>query len=119
VLDMVGGRDLVLDIDAHALHHAPSRELTAGLFRTGSSLGLAPFARDKPGRVKYVISDQWPFLRRGVPACLLIDLDYPQWHTQADLPDAMSGDSMAAIEAALRPWLSRPRGKGPGGSRGS
>jgi glutaminyl-peptide cyclotransferase len=113
VLDMVGGRDLVLDIDAHVFHHAPSRELAAGLFRTGSSLGLAPFARDKPERAKYVISDQWPFLRRGVPACLLIDLDYPQWHTQADLPAAMSGDSMAAIEAALRPWLSRPRGKGP------
>jgi glutaminyl-peptide cyclotransferase len=119
VLDMVGGRDLVLDIDAHILHHAPSREFAAGLFRLGASLGLAPFAREKPERVKYVISDQWPFLRRGVPACLLIDLDYPEWHTQADLPAAMSGDSLAAIEAALKPWLSRPRATGRRNSPGS
>jgi glutaminyl-peptide cyclotransferase len=119
VLDMVGGRDMVLDVDAHAFHHAPSRRLTADLFALGTSRGLAPFARDKPGRVKYVVSDQWPFLRRGVPSCLLIDLDYPQWHTQADLPDAMSGASMAAIEAALKPWLSRPRARARRSSRGS
>ncbi len=118
-LDMVGGRDLALDIDAHVFHHEPSRELAAGLFRLGASLELAPFTREKPERVKYIVSDQWPFLRRGVPACLLIDLDYPQWHTQADLPAAMSGDSMAAIEAALKPWLSRPRARGRRSSPGS
>ncbi|OHD70231.1 MAG: hypothetical protein A2177_08780 [Spirochaetes bacterium RBG_13_68_11] len=119
VLDMVGGRDAVLDIDAHVVHHAPSRALAAGLFRLGASLDLAPFRREKPERVKYIVSDQWPFLRRGVPACLLIDLDYPEWHTQADLPAAMSGESMAAIEAALKPWLSRPRAKGRRSSPGS
>ncbi len=119
VLDMVGGRGAVLDVDAHVFHHTPSLELARGLFRLGTSLNLAPFAREKAGRVKYVISDQWPFLRRGIPACLLIDLDYPEWHTQADLPAAMSGESLAAIEAALKPWLSRPRGKGRRGSPGS
>jgi glutaminyl-peptide cyclotransferase len=119
VLDMVGGRNLALDVDAHVLHHPPSRQLTASLFALGTSLGLAPFAREKPGRVKYIVSDQWPFLRRGIPSCLLADLDYPQWHTQADLPAAMSGDAMAAIEAALKPWLSRPRAKAHRSSRGS
>lgn len=109
VLDLVGGRDLALDIDAHVFHHPPSRELAADLFRMGAARGLDPFAREKRGRVKYVVSDQWPFLRRGVPSCLLVDLDYPEWHTHADLPGAMSGRSMAAIEAALRLWLSRPR----------
>jgi len=119
VLDMVGGRDAVLDIDGHVFQDPPSFELTAGLFRLGVSLDLAPFVREKPERVKYVISDQWPFLRRRVPSCLLIDLDYPEWHTQADLPAAMSGASMAAIEAALKPWLSRPRAKARRSSPGS
>jgi len=119
VLDMVGGRDMVLDVDAHAFRHEPSRRLTAELFALGAARGLAPFVRDKPGRAKYVVSDQWPFLRRGVPSCLLIDLDYPQWHTQADRIEAMSGDSMAAIEAALKPWLSRPRAKARPSSPGS
>lgn len=119
VLDLVGGRNLALDIDAHVLHHPPSRALAAGLFRLGASHGLAPFTRGKPGRVKYVVSDQWPFLRRGVPACLLVDLDYPEWHTHADLPGAMSGASLEAIEAALQLWLSRPRASGRRSSRGS
>jgi Zn-dependent M28 family amino/carboxypeptidase len=119
VLDMVGGRDMVLDVDAHVFSHAPSRDLAAGLFRLGASLDLAPFAREKPDRVKYIISDQWPFLRRRVPACLLIDLDYPEWHTQADLPAAMAERSLAAIEAALKPWLSRPRPTGRRSSPGS
>ena len=118
-LDMVGGRDMVLDVDAHVFLHQPSLALARGVFRLGTSLDLAPFVREKPERVKYIISDQWPFLRREVPACLLIDLDYPEWHTQADLPAAMSGDSLAAIEAALKPWLSRPRAKAPRSSPGS
>ena len=80
----------------------------ADLFTLGASLDLPPFTREKPRRARYLISDQWPFLRRGVPSCLLIDLDYPEWHTQADLPEAMSGESLAAIEAVLKPWLSRP-----------
>lgn len=109
VLDMVGGRDMVLDVDAHVFRHPPSRRLTADLFTLGASLDLPPFTREKPQRLKYIVSDQWPFLRRRVPSCLLIDLDYPEWHTRSDLPEAMSGDSLASIEAALQPWLSRPR----------
>ncbi len=107
VLDMVGGRGMRLDIDAHSLRHAPSHLLTSELFGVGRELGLEPFVAGKPNRVKWIISDQWAFLRRGVPACLLIDIDYPQWHTQSDLPDAMCEESLAAIEAVLRSWLSR------------
>jgi glutaminyl-peptide cyclotransferase len=119
VLDMVGGRDMVLDIDAHVFRHPRSRRLTADLFTLGASLDLPPFTREKPQRLKYIVSDHWPFLRRGVPSCLLIDLDYPEWHTRADLPEAMSGASLAAIEAVLQPWLSRPLSSARRGSRGS
>jgi glutaminyl-peptide cyclotransferase len=106
-LDMVGGRGMVLDVDAHAFLHEPSRRLTEAVFRTGWALGLAPFTRDKPGKAKYIVSDHAPFLARGIAACLLIDIDYPEWHTQADLPEAMAGESMAAVEAALWKLLGR------------
>ncbi len=103
VLDMVGGRGMVLDIDAHILDHEPSMKLTSEIFRRAGQMGWEPFAGEKPDRVKYIISDHTPFARQGAAACILIDIDYPQWHTQADLPDAMSAASLGIIEEAL--WL--------------
>jgi hypothetical protein len=102
-LDMVGGRDMVLDIDAHILGHQPSRWLTNDFFRIGVNKGWDPFIRDKKDRLKYIVSDHLPFMRRGTAACILIDIDYPEWHTQADLPDAMSAESLGITEEAL--WL--------------
>lgn len=106
-LDMVGGKDMVLDIDAHAMAHGGSRRLTAEVFRLGRDLGYPPFVRDKAERCKYIVSDQYPFLRRGVPSCLLIDIDYPQWHTQADLPEALSEESLAVSRGVLSAFLER------------
>jgi hypothetical protein len=108
VLDMVGGKGMVLDIDANILAHAPSRQLTARLFRGGWDQGWEPFTGEKSNRVKYIISDHTPFARKGTAAAILIDIDYPEWHTQADLPDAMSAASLGIIEAALWLYLSRP-----------
>jgi Zn-dependent M28 family amino/carboxypeptidase len=90
VLDMVGGEGMIFDIDAHSILHPPSRRLTREIFRIGASRGYSPFTAHKPNRLKSIISDQYPFLRRGTAACLLIDIDYPQWHTQADAPEALS-----------------------------
>ncbi|HVP19288.1 MAG TPA: M28 family peptidase [Spirochaetia bacterium] len=109
VLDMVGGAGMVFDIDAHSLTHPASRRLTSEIFHLGASRGWKPFAASKAQRVKYIISDHYPFVRRGIPACLLIDLDYPQWHTQDDTPQAMSTESLGITEAALCIYLSRFR----------
>jgi hypothetical protein len=109
VLDMVGGRDMVLDIDAAILNHLPSRRLTAELFRIGSEQEWRPFTRDKPHRVKHIISDHYPFACGGTASCILIDIDYPQWHTMQDTPDALSPASLGISEAALQLFLARPR----------
>jgi len=116
VLDMVGGRNMVLDIDAHILHSLPSRRLTSRLFQMGMAEGWAPFVRDKKDRLKYIVSDHTPFQRRGTAACILIDIDYPPWHTQADLPSAMSAESLGIIEGALWLYLG---GRPAAGSRSS
>jgi len=119
VLDMVGGRDMILDVDAHILGWLPSRRLTSEIFRLGVQRGWQPFARDKKDRLKYIISDHTPFGRRGIAACILIDIDYPQWHTQADLPGAMSAESLGTIESALWLFLEGPRATTPRSSPGS
>jgi hypothetical protein len=109
-LDMVGGRDMILDIDAYALAHPESTKLTKEIFQLGLAREWRPFTRDKPERIKYIVSDQYPFVRRGIASCLLIDIDYPQWHTQDDLPQALSAESLGITEAALSLFLSRPPG---------
>ena len=119
ILDMVGGKDMVFDIDAHILGHPSSRALTTEIFRNGMSQGWPPFVQDKKDRLKYIISDHTPFSRRGIPACILIDIDYPQWHTQADLPDAMSAESLRVTEEALWLFLTSRQGSVPRSSPGS
>jgi hypothetical protein len=107
VLDLVGGAGMIFDISAHILSHVPSRRLTLDVFRLGTAQGWKPFAADKPERLKYVIADHHPFVERGIASCLLIDLDYPQWHTQDDTPAFMSAESLGITEAAVLLSLSR------------
>ena len=119
VLDMVGGAGMILDIDAHILTHPASRRLTREVFRAGVSQGGEPFAGDKPHRLKGIISDHSPFARRGTASCILIDIDYPQWHTLGDLPEALSPESLGITEAALVLFLSQRPGQGDRGSAAS
>ncbi len=109
ILDMIGGKDMVLDIDAHILYHEPSRELTRRIFSIGAAMEAEPFTRDKPGRLKAIICDHWPFLRRGIPSCILIDIDYPPWHTHGDLPEALCERSLEITEEVLSIFLWPPR----------
>ncbi|MCK5640824.1 MAG: M28 family peptidase [Gammaproteobacteria bacterium] len=106
ILDMVGGKDMVLNIDTHILHYPGSRRLTEEMWRLALKTGFAPLTRDKENKFKYIVSDHTPFQSLGIPSCILIDIDYPEWHTQADLPEAMSGKSMAMVEELVLTWLS-------------
>jgi hypothetical protein len=105
ILDMVGGRDMIMNIDAHIYHHNASRALTEKIRGLAAEIGLRPFLRQKRAKTRYIICDHIPFLMKGIPSCLLIDLDYPEWHTQRDLPEAMSGESLAAIEELILTYL--------------
>ena len=107
ILDMIGGSGLELDVDAHALGHPPTLELTRRVFGCGRAVDAEVF---RGAKLKHVICDQYPFLKRGIASCLLIDLDYPEWHTQADLPSAMSERSLATIAGAVRLFLRAPSG---------
>ena len=42
-----------------------------------------------------------PFLRAGVPATLLIDFDFPAWHTAEDTLDKVSARSMEVVGRVL------------------
>lgn len=52
-----------------------------------------------------IIDDHTPFLQRGVSAALLIDFDYPYWHTRYDTLDKVSADSLQRVGDVLETWL--------------
>ena len=98
VIDMIGDADLNIHIE---LNSAP--ELSASIWETAQSLGHGEQFIPLP---KYrMIDDHTPFVRLGIPTALLIDFDYPYWHTVADTPDKVSPESLAAVGETLLAWL--------------
>jgi glutaminyl-peptide cyclotransferase len=94
LLDFVGDRDLSLPREANS-----DVALWARLRRAARRVGVADAfpARSSGG----VIDDHVPFLRRGVPAIDLIDLDFPCWHLTCDDLSVVSARSLDAVGEAL------------------
>ena len=99
------------DLRYRRAHHHPCGEQAPDLgdLPPGNRARVGAICRNKPQRLKYVIADHHPFARRGIASCLLIDLDYPQWHMQDDTPKAVSAVSLGISEAALSLYLSQLR----------
>jgi hypothetical protein len=82
LLDMVGKCGLRFTTEGNSIRCAP--ELWAQVNAVAAGLGLQAYMGGPAG----AINDDHVFLNRaGIPAVLLIDYAYPQWHTTADTPD--------------------------------
>jgi len=93
VADMIGDRDLGVRREA-----ASTPWLTDIIWASASRLGhQASFLSD----VLPVEDDHAPFLRAGVPSALLIDFDYPPWHTAQDTLDKVSARSLEIVGSVL------------------
>ena len=92
IVDMVGGKDLKIHPELQSQESAPNLvdRLWEGARRTGAK-GFLPEGRFS------VYDDHVPFLREGIPAVDLIDMDYPEWHTTRDLPAACSAGSLGQV----------------------
>jgi glutaminyl-peptide cyclotransferase len=76
LLDMIGDRDLTIRRDSNS-----TPWLTDIVWTTAARLGHGGlFIRE----VMAIEDDHLPFLRAGVPAVDIIDLDNPTWHTPLD-----------------------------------
>jgi glutaminyl-peptide cyclotransferase len=90
---MIGDRDLAIRREAHS-----AAWLTDIIWDAAARLGHGRhFLRDATP----VEDDHVPFLRVGVPATLLIDFDFPPWHTAEDTLDKVSADSLAVVGQVL------------------
>jgi len=89
LMDMIGDRDLNIRRDTYS-----TPWLTDILWASAARLGYGRHFLNEPMPVE---DDHAPFLKAGVPAALLIDFDYPPWHTADDTLDKLSARSLAVV----------------------
>ena len=112
VADMIGDRDLGIRREASS-----TPWLTDVIWTSAARLGYnVHFLADTLA----VEDDHAPFMRLGVPATLLIDFDYPPWHTAGDTVDKVSARSLEIVGnvlldalPAIEDALTRSRGARP------
>jgi glutaminyl-peptide cyclotransferase len=92
LVDMVGDRDLRIQREPNS-----TPWLTDVIWSTAKKLKRPEFVDQE----LVVEDDHIPFLKAGVPAVDIIDLDYPAWHTAADTIDKVSAQSLQAVGDVL------------------
>jgi hypothetical protein len=88
LLDMIGDRDLTIRRDPNS-----TPWLTDIIWAAARKLGHHQFMDEEMA----IEDDHLPFLRAGVPAVDVIDLDYAAWHTPQDTIDAISARSLQIV----------------------
>jgi glutaminyl-peptide cyclotransferase len=98
IIDMVGDQDLTIYRETQS-----DTTLADEIWKIAQASGFEGNFIDQE---KYtMIDDHLPFIQREIPACLLIDFDYPYWHTQSDTIDKISKESLYAVGHVLIQWL--------------
>jgi len=92
VVDMVGDKDLKIFLENHSARNA--RWLLDRVFQVAREMGFPQFVP----KFRYTIDDDHlPFIYLKIPAVVLIDFDYPYWHTHQDTLDKCSEESMWTV----------------------
>ena len=98
IVDMVGDQNLNIFKEGFS-----DQKLQAEIWKSASNLG---FTDSFIPKIKYqMIDDQKPFFDKGIPSVLLIDFDYPYWHTISDTIDKISPTSLQIIGSTILEWL--------------
>jgi glutaminyl-peptide cyclotransferase len=92
VIDMIGDKDLQIFKEDHSLKGSAS--FLDKIYSVAKEQGVVALSE----KMKYTIyDDHYPFHRMGIPSTVLIDFDYPYWHTLEDTLDKCSIESMLTI----------------------
>jgi len=99
IIDMIGDANLNIYKEKSS-----TNSLVEAIWNQAEKLGYGSHFIQE---YKYsIIDDHLPFIENGIPACLIIDFDYPYWHTTNDTPDKISANSLEIIGNVLISWLS-------------
>jgi glutaminyl-peptide cyclotransferase len=92
LVDMIGDRDLQIKRETYS-----TAWLTDVIWAAAARLKRREFVAESSA----IEDDHVPFLKAGVEAVDLIDLDYPAWHTREDTLDKVSAGSLEAVGQVL------------------
>jgi glutaminyl-peptide cyclotransferase len=98
-VDMIGDKNL--DIPRENNGDAALNKL---VWSTAADLGYKAFFTDQQIGED---DDHMPFVRAGVPAIDLIDIDYPPWHNDTDTMDKLSAQSMDIVGTVVYQVIQR------------
>ena len=103
LLDMVGGTGMKIFQERYSLSWPEAVPLVREIWGVAGRLGMREFV----ARPKHWIQDDHVPLYEiaGIPACDVIDFDYPAWHTRGDVPSRCSPRSLGVVGRVIREWL--------------
>lgn len=98
IVDMIGDADLNVYLEKNS-----DTRIRTEIWQTAAELGYgAAFINEE----KYsMLDDHAPFIQAGIPAVLIIDFDYPFWHTTQDTADKVSSLSLGMVGETLWHWI--------------
>ena len=85
------------------LRHAP--RIVQRVWEAAERVRSTAFIDKKSGGVS---DDHTPFLEKGLPVILLIDIDYPPYHTTQDLPNKCSPESLGQVGRVVMEAINTP-----------
>ena len=96
VIDMVGDADLAISVEPNSMQNCP--DIVELVWSAAERVGSSSFGLEQ-GTAMF--DDHIPFIQAGVPAALVIDFEYPYWHTHEDTPDKCSAESLSEVGEVL------------------
>jgi hypothetical protein len=97
IVDMIG------DLDQQIYFEKSSDPiLRSEIWAIADEIGVNTFI---PEVKHHILDDHTPFLQKGVRAVVIIDFDYPHWHTVEDTLDKVSAESLENVGIVLQEWL--------------
>ncbi len=102
VVDMVGKKNVKIFKEVNSTRSGP--KILDVLFQAAADKKVEQFVP----MLRYTVrDDHLPFAYRKIPSVLLIDFDYPHWHTLEDTLDKCSEESLMAVFEVLVESLNR------------
>lgn len=96
VIDMIGDADQKIYKEQYSVQR--SRPIVNKVWGLAEDLGIETF---QPQVGYAVYDDHLPFMFIGIPSIVIIDFDYPYWHTVQDTPDKCSPESLSNVGKIL------------------
>jgi glutaminyl-peptide cyclotransferase len=103
VLDMVGDSSLGIRKERDSLARAAS--VVERVWNAAARVGSAGFLDERGG---LIYDDHTTFLNKSVPVVLVIDFNYPSFHTTSDTLDKCSAESLGQVGRAVMEAVEAP-----------